>query len=498
MAATIKANYYFGGPVSHAKVKYKITRTTADERWYPAARWDWLFGSGYWWFAADSSWYPGWSRWGMHRPVAWWWGQPHTPPEVVADAELPIRADGTLPVEFDTALAKAAHPDQDHRYEITVEVTDLSRRTIVGTGTVLVSRKPFAVYTWVDRGHYRTGDTIEAGVSAQTLDHKPVAGKGTIKLLKISYDADRKPVETPVESWNLTLAADGEAHQVMKAAAPGQYRISATVDDGQGHAIEGGYLLSVTGQGFDSASFRFNDLEIIPDRKEYKPGETLRLLINTNQVNSTVLLFVRPSDSLYLPPQVIHMQGKSMIAEIGIVPHDMPNIYVEALTISGGKVHDELRDIAIPPESRIAQIEVKPSQSVYKPGEKARIKLKLSGPDGKPFLGSTVVAVYDKAVEYISGGSNVPEIKAFFWDWKRHHQPQTESSLDRWFHNLTKQNEIGMEDLSPFNEVDLGMGGEKSLAMAPAGMMGGMGGGTPGPAFRARVVNPSKNPRRRR
>ena len=68
VSATIKANYYFGGPVAEAKVKYKITRTTADERWYPAARWDWLFGPGYWWFAADSTWYPGWSNWGMSPP----------------------------------------------------------------------------------------------------------------------------------------------------------------------------------------------------------------------------------------------------------------------------------------------------------------------------------------------------------------------------------------------------------------------------------------------
>ena len=221
-------------------------------------------------------------------------GDPQAPPEVVAEAELPIRPDGTLPVEIDTALAKAAHPDQDHRYEITAEITDQSRRTIVGTGTVLVARKPFAVYTWVDRGHYRTGDTIEARFSAQTLDHKPVAGKGTLKLLKIAYDAERKPVETPVESWDLALDADGQARQTLKAAAPGQYRLAATIDDGQGHEIEGGYLLTITGQGFDGASFRFNDLEIIPDRKEYQPGETLRLLINTNQVNSTVLFFVRP------------------------------------------------------------------------------------------------------------------------------------------------------------------------------------------------------------
>ena len=71
-------------------------------------------------------------------------------------------ADGTVKVEIDTAPAKAAHGDTDHRYEITAEVTDQSRRTIVGTGTVMAARKPFKVYTWVDHGHYRVGDAIEA------------------------------------------------------------------------------------------------------------------------------------------------------------------------------------------------------------------------------------------------------------------------------------------------------------------------------------------------
>ncbi len=500
VAATITAKYYFGGPVTEAKVKYKITRTRADERWYPAGRWDWLFGPGYWWFAADSSWYPGWSRWGLARPVAWWWRHLPAPPEVVAEAELPIRPDGTLPIEIDTALAQAAHPDQDQRYEITAEITDQSRRTIVGTGTVLVARKPFTVYTWVDRGHYRAGDTIEAEISAQTLDHKPVAGKGTLKLLKIAYDAERQPVETPVESWDLTLDPQGHARQVLKASAAGQYRLAATIDDGQGHTTEGGYLLTITGQGSSSASFRFNDLEIIPERKEYRPGETLRLLINTNQLNSTVLLFVRPVNGVYLPPKVVHLQGKSTVEEIGIVPRDMPNMFVEALTVAGGKVHDEARDIAIPPESRVVDIAIDPSQATYKPGQKAKVKLKLTqqqagpgGPRPEPFVGSTVLAVYDKAVEYISGGSNVPDIKEFFWKWKRSHHPQTESSLDRSFSNELKTDELAMEDLGTFgglaeeqNNFDKGAPPRMNM-LAPArgagammgraeGMVGGMGG----------------------
>lgn len=453
--ATIKANYYFGGPVAEARVKYKIVRTTADERWYPSARWDWLFGRGYWWFATDCSWYPGWSRWGMLRPLGWWWGRSEAPPEVVAEAEMPIRADGTLVVEIDTALAKAAHPDQDHRYEITAEITDQSRRTIVGNGTVLVARKPFSVYTWPDRGHYREGDVIEAGVSAQTLDHKPVVGKGTLKLLKIAYDAERKPVETVVEKWDLALNAEGVAGQKLKASAAGQYRLSATIDDGMGHAIEGGYVFTITGDGFNGASFRFNDLEIIPERKEYRPGETLRLLINTNQADSTVLLFVRPVNSVYLPPKVLRLHGKSTVEEIGIVPRDMPNMFIEALTVAGGKVHEETREIAIPPESRIVEVGIEPAQSTYKPGQKAKVKLKLTGPDGKPFAGTTVLAVYDKAVEYISGGSNVPGIKEFFWKWKRSHRPATESSFNRWFSNLAKQDAVSMEDLGAFGGLAL-------------------------------------------
>ena len=307
----------------------------------------------------------------MLRPVAWWWGHPQAPPEVVAEAEVPIRPDGTLAVEIDTALAKAAHPDQDHRYEITAEITDQSRRTIVGTGTVLVARKPFSVYTWVDRGHYRAGDTIEAGFSAQTLDRKPVAGKGTLKLLKITYDAERKPVETPVESWDLALERRRPGPPGDQGVSPGP--VPALGDDRRRpgpHRSRAATCSRSPGQGFDGASFRFNDLEIIPERKEYQPGETLRLLINTNQVNSTVLLFVRPSNGVYLPPKVVHLRGKSTVEEIGIVPRDMPNIFVEALTVADGKVHDEAREIAVPPESRI--VDRSRSSPLRRPTSRAR------------------------------------------------------------------------------------------------------------------------------
>jgi hypothetical protein len=162
ITAKITAKYYFGSPVTNATVKYKILRNSHTQRWYPIAPWDWCFGSGYWWYSYDYAWYPGWARWaGCVRPLPWWMPFHRQPPEVVAEREVPIGEDGTVTVDIDTALAKELHGDSDHQYSITAEVRDQSRRTIVGQGNVLVARQPFKVFTWVDRGYFRTGDTIQ-------------------------------------------------------------------------------------------------------------------------------------------------------------------------------------------------------------------------------------------------------------------------------------------------------------------------------------------------
>ena len=144
ITATIKAKYYFGSPVTKAKVKYKVNRTSYTERWYPVGPWDWFYGPGYWWYAYDYDWYPGWSHWGCLRPVPFWWPHADQPPELVADQEVAIGPDGTVKVEIDTGVAKAIYPNQDQSYSITAEVVDQSRRTIVGTGTV--SGGPKAVF----------------------------------------------------------------------------------------------------------------------------------------------------------------------------------------------------------------------------------------------------------------------------------------------------------------------------------------------------------------
>ena len=141
--ATLRASYYFGAPVTEATVSYKVTRTPHSAQWYPPFPWDWYYGPGYWWFGYDYEWWPGWHAWGCRRPWPFWWPRHPDPPEIVAEGEVPIGKDGTVPLKIDTALAAEIHGDQDHEYSITAEVRDASpadhrgdRQGTGGAGTV--------------------------------------------------------------------------------------------------------------------------------------------------------------------------------------------------------------------------------------------------------------------------------------------------------------------------------------------------------------------------
>lgn len=443
--AKIKAKYYFGSPVTEATVKYKVTRETHNANWYPYRPWDWFYGNGYWWFAYDYDWYPGFGKWGCRRPISWWMPARYSgPPELVMEKEVKIGEDGTVDVEIDTSFVKEIFPDDDQKYTITAEVVDNSRRTIVGTGTVLVAKEPFKVYTWVDRGYYEPNQQIKASFQTKRLDGKPVIGDAEVKLFRISYD-DGKPVETEVSKATVKLNEEGAGNHSFSATQPGQYRVSCSLD-----SQEGGYIFSVYGPKQNVGSFEFNELELVPSKAEFAPGEKVQLRVNTTRVDSTVLLFLRPTNGVYLPPQILRLKGKSELVEFDVAVKDMPNFFIEAVTISGGRVLSETKEIVVPPEKRVLNVAVEPSSEAYKPGEKAKARLVVTDLDGKPVVGSVVVSIYDKSVEYISGGSNVGDIKEFFWKWRRHHYSQTESTLGRMFGNMTPPNKPGMQFLGVF------------------------------------------------
>ena len=373
------------------------------------------------------------------------------------DAEGDLGADGTVKVEIDTSLAQAMFGSESQKYEIKAEVTDASRRTIYGGGNVLVAARPFKVYAWVDCGFYRVGDTVRAHFCARRLDGKPVTGKGVLRLMRLSYDADGKPKENEAERWTLNPGEDGNAEIQINAKKAGQYRLSYKLKDSRGQIEEGGYVLNVWGEGHAGDTYRFTAIEVTPQKASYQPDEEMKLRISTAREDSTVLLFLRPTNGVYVEPAVLRLKGKSVEQVVKIAKRDMPNFFIEAVSVSDGQVHRATRQVVVPPEKRVLDVKAKvvggkeeDGTPRFKPGQKAKVEIELRDATGEPYSGSVVLTMYDKALEYISGGSNVPEIKEFFWGWKRSHHPNGRDSLARASGNLIPPGQPGMNNLGVF------------------------------------------------
>lgn len=451
----VKANYYFGGPVKQGKVKYKVQRSAHTSRWFPVGRWDWLFGPGYGWQTQYYSWYPGSEQWCYCVPRHPWIQWQSDPPELVAEGEAPLNADGTLTIPVDTALAKELHGNEDHRYEVQAEVTDQSRRTLFGNGSVLAARKPFEVYVSLDRGYYQAGENGTITVHARTLDGRAVEATGELTLYRVTYSNEGKPSEEAVHTVALKLDEKNE-HRVAERltfARGGQYRVSAKLKDAAGHEIEGTGFTTVRGEGFaEGKDFRFDDLELVTQRDEYAPGDEVEVSINTNRENSTVALFLRPQNGVYTDPVWIKLEGKSTVHRFKLSEADQPNIFIEAYTVSNARVHQVTRQIIVPPQKRIATVELTPDSATYLPGQGSTVKILVKDQAGEPFVGKVVLTAYDKALEYISGGSNQEDIKNFFWGWKRSHYPQRVDSLKALETYLRKKGDKPMLRLGVFGD----------------------------------------------
>ena len=482
--ATISAKYLFGAPVTEGEVSYKVTRTRHNETWYPVLPWDWFYGPGYGWLHNDYASYPGWAKWGWRRPVPEWFPRSGGVPEVVLEGTANLNAEGKAQIVIDTAFAKELFPNDDQKYEITAEVVDRSRRTIVGTGSVYATRDPFKVCVWTNRGFYDAGAQINASFQTRRVDGKSVAGEALVRLYKIEYRPVEtnaqtasnndlptlQPVETEVFSKRVATNADGFGTLTLSAAEPGQYRLSCEVETPQGLRREGAVLLNVGATSPSVAAkadakkktnespFHFGDLELTLEKSEFKVGETARVQIASDNPDATVLLFERPEHGIApTRPRIVKLENGLACVDVKIEKRDQPNFFVEAGTVSNGEFYSVSREVVVPPENRVVNVEVLPSKATVAPGEKTKIAIRLTDLDGRPIVGQTVVTVYDKALEQLAGGGpNDEDVRKFFWNWRRYGQAPNFATNLRKIFAYTKDADNQMREIGLYgNELIL-------------------------------------------
>ncbi|MBR0457661.1 MAG: hypothetical protein IJJ26_00350, partial [Victivallales bacterium] len=414
----VKAKYYFGSPVAGATAHICVLREEVYRNWWPIGPWDWFYGNGYWWETKARAWLPGWERWGCVRIPG---GHPWTRPEVVFDQDITLDENGQFRLPVETAAALKNRKNCDHRYTITAEVRDLSRRTIVGTGSAIAARDPFHVYAWTNGGYCRIGESAILSAQARSVDGKPVRGTAKVRLLQMDYSGETV-AEKPVREWTVELSPDGRLKERFSVSRAGQFRFSVTVKDAQGREVEGGCFFSAFGSGDDARDFRFQGLELTPDKREYAPGDIAHLAVSTERAGSTVMLLVRPERNEQTELRILRLEGKTALVDIPVTAQDMPNFFVDAWTVSEGVSYHVQRELFVPPEKRILQVDLQPQKPEVAPGAKTQLEVRVTDLSGKPVQGSVTVAVYDRSLDYIADRTNT-DIRQAFYRGKRHYSP---------------------------------------------------------------------------
>ena len=194
---------------------------------------------------------------------------------------------------------------------------------------------------------------------------------------------------------------------------------------------EGGYLFVVRGPGLTGGSFRFDALELIADKKEYAPGETVKLIDQHGEARQHRLA-LRPRGRWSLSeaearPDSWQERG---IEEIKLGLGDMPNTFYRS-------ADDRRRHCPHQPSGRYlpaagvasARARSAPRRRSSSRAKLRKVKLKLTGPEGEPFAGTTIVTGYDKALNTSSGGSNVAGNARVLLGLDATHEPDSEDSL---------------------------------------------------------------------
>ena len=383
--------------------------------WFPPGAWDWLYGPGYWWFGYDYDWFPGWSDWGCRAARA-----PGGGATVVGAAGSGRRARSSDWRRWHASPSISTRPWPRPSIPIkTINTKSPPKWSMLRGGRLSApagarGRKPFQVFAWVDRGYYHVDDVDSRRLLAQTLDGKPVRGDGNLSLAKDRLQGRQAGKKRRSAIGILSTDAEGRATLQIKASEPGQYRLSFKLTDDQKRTDRRGLSSSRSSAGPTStaSNFRFNDLELIPDRRQYAAATNVNLMVNTDRPDSAVLLFVRPVGRRVSAAEAAAADGQIDRRANRRAEARHAEFLRRGADDRRRQAFSEVRRSSFRRNQRMLNVAVQPSRDIVQAGPAATVSLKLTDPAGHPFVGSAVVAIYDKAVEYISGGSNVPEYQS--------------------------------------------------------------------------------------
>ncbi|HEX5708410.1 MAG TPA: DUF6049 family protein, partial [Pyrinomonadaceae bacterium] len=396
--ATVSASYYAGGGLPNSTVVWNVTATPGH--YTPPNRDDFTFGK----------WIPWWDYSGSRHTAA-----PNTKifggtTDAAGRHHLRIDFDGVNPPQPTSVVAQAS-------------VTDVNRQMWTSRATMLVHPADLYVGIRSERTFVREGEPFVVQTIVTDLDGKAVAGRDVrvraVLLDWVYIQGQWKQKESQEQECAVKSGADA-VKCTIQTKGGGVYRVTARVLDDRERPNESELTLWVAGgKQPPQRDVAQEKVELIPDRKEYRAGETAEVLVQSPFFPAEGVLTLRRSG--LVRTERFTMNEPSHTLRIPIDAAYTPNINVQVdLVGSAARVTDTgatdeklprrpafavgTLNLSVPPHERRLNVVATPRDVAVEPGGETTVAVEVKDAAGRPVAGGELaVIVVDESVLALTG-----------------------------------------------------------------------------------------------
>ena len=469
----IQADYYFGGPVSSASVEVVVYQSLFNHYWFPRREYAWYYG--------DLEY----QRRNYYRGGA-----------VIKRETIKTDATGKAKLTFDTPRENY---NQDFEFRIEARVVDSSRREIIASDRVRVTRQRYYVYPRPASNIYRPKDKVTVDIKALDANEQPIQTEGTVKVTRdywweVWIDPNGREVQgaelrqlqqrsgvfPPLVNrgqrpWRLKFRgyqhedvltqsiktdSEGVGQFNFTPQREGYYRIAWQSSQGV-DARRDRFLPPIKAEAYvfvatnatTDLGYRRHGLELIVDKDTFRAGQTAPVMISVPVSDRYVLFSVEAEDLFSY--KVVHVTGNAKLLELPIEEKHVPNVYLSATMISDTNWFMDVKQVVVPPVDRFLAVAVNADREQYQPREEGTLSIATKDANGRPVSAEVALGLVDQSVQYIQQDYSI-DPRQFYYGTKRPHSVQTQSTLNQKRYaqlvevegQLRDRNDIGEKDLA--------------------------------------------------
>ncbi|MBX9666024.1 MAG: hypothetical protein K2X93_00340 [Candidatus Obscuribacterales bacterium] len=385
----IKANYLFGAPVKNAKVSYNVS-SEADLESKTRMKASTECGEFFKSWEQNEDYYR--YRYGAGSPFG-------EGGEVVTDSLGQALVEFDVPVSAPTRDGPWSYCYLDDNLNLSVETTDLSRKTYSSYGSVPVTRGGYTLLVDTKSGAEHIGQPLSVDVKTLTYDKKPAPGRNVTLRLSRWEPIEKSPGSyKEIRISTHTAVTDDKGCAVVSIPTDSKlpsdsYVISAESIDDKKRVV--GDVTSVWLFG-ERNSYYFRDNEeqerfqIEFDKVAYKPGDTVKAIVKAPFVKAgeEVYLLATVEGSAVRAVKQQTMAGPVALVEFPVDASHAPNAYVAATIVDKKrKTYFAQGLLKVAPEANFADVTISSDKVSYHPGETAKYKITARKHDGSPISG---------------------------------------------------------------------------------------------------------------